>query len=141
MARPRRQGPRRRASLASERLYFYLRFGWDFAILDFDLCGHSKPPADLIEEAWQQCGGDVLDWHLTGQPLLVKLGSPHDDAHPGSRPCGWWQFEAPGRPELTGSAMAGYQVREAGRDWESEVSFLTRHGLLTTEEKLTHGDS
>jgi hypothetical protein len=53
--------------------------------------------------AWQEQGAALL-------PLVA----------PGSRPWGWWQYDAPEPPYPR----------------ESEIDYLARHGLLTDPERL-----
>lgn len=101
---PRRGLPRRDEDQLSERTRLHLLGGHDWSFMD-----GPAPAEDTLRAAWQQHG--------------EALTAEHVAAHPGSRPWGWWRYDAPEPRQM------------AGRDWEPELPYLERHGLLTPAER------
>jgi hypothetical protein len=130
--RTRRAQPRR-VDETSERTRAHLLEGHDLVILDPDARALDD---DELAEAW----GHLRD----------ELMSEHVAAHPGTRPYGWWAFDAPEpRRQLTagpeplpergmyfGKPRCYRGVPPEGM-YESETTYLARLGLLTEQERET----
>ncbi|HKB34818.1 MAG TPA: hypothetical protein VKD72_00080 [Gemmataceae bacterium] len=104
----------------------------------------------LTGHDWSFREGQFLDddavadaWELLREPLLAE----HIAAHPGSRPWGWWRFDAvearrqllPG-PESVGAEQwfgkpRCYKGIPPDGMFESERAYLTRLDLLSDAER------
>ena len=130
-----RRRPKARKYTITEAHLENLRSGHDF---DGDT-PFQGPEAEYRREAWELCREALMT-----------------EATPGTRPAGWWDYEAPEpRRRLggTGTPIPGrglhrgkpgayfddYSNEDPPR-FESEEAYLARHGLLTPEEteELTH---
>jgi hypothetical protein len=98
---------RPRSARSWESFRVFLATGFDY--FD-DLRGH-VPTEDESAEAWAELGESIMaEFAIT---------------HPGARPAGWWQFDAPA--ELRGERpYCGDQT-----------AILNDHGLLTDAERET----
>ena len=125
----RRSHLRSQPKLSGERMTVYLETGCDYRFLDDNL-GATIAESDA-REAWRLHGAEITAAFIA--------------EHPGRRPAGWWQFEAPAlRQRRDGQAHIGdhgvtWRGVPIGLDYhpecESELQFLHRHELLTPAEK------
>ncbi len=112
MARPRRRARARREGVDCPRLRFHLMTGRDLPVLT-----GPGPAGDLSAEAWAVLGAGLTAAWSRGEARRAD-GAPPRGA-PGTRPWGWWEYEAPG-PRRPG---------------EAEADYLRRHGLLGADEE------
>lgn len=70
-------------------------------------------------------------WDMHRERLLAD----YVRVHPGLRPWSWWQHDAPTAVELVPQPDHSFLVREPGGEWETELAYLARRGLLTPEEQ------
>jgi hypothetical protein len=119
----RRLRPRfRRPDLLSDRTIIRLLSGYDWEFLD-----DYQPAltAEELKEAWELFGEEIVKVHVFGNDVedtlrVEKLRGYHCPPQPGTRPWGWWQFEADGLPEI--------------RPDEEEAAYLHRAGVVGREE-------
>ena len=88
--------------------------------------GYGDPDAegrdiDAMRSDWAKYGDALTAWWVgeTTQRVLTKPWLFVVPGGPGSRPWGWWEFDAP----------------EDQREDETEVEYLRRHGLLRPGEE------
>ena len=122
-----RRGKTRRAPLSAALREFFLSGDYELARRAARAAGEADGhgfrglrdlflvPETTRAERWREVGAE-----LTAEWIAE---------HPGSRPAGWWQYEAPGaRQVLTGTIEAPTVI-------ESEAAYLQRHDLLTAAER------
>src|SRR5262249_49105146 len=126
----RRRKPRqRRLSHRCPWLWEHLRTGDSFEVE----LGEVTITEDQLREAWEQLRERVLAEHIAEQP--------------GTRPWAWWQWDAPEpRRKLDPGPESSWPCRWHGYplvygpvrpedQYEAEVDYLRRLGLLTEDEK------
>jgi hypothetical protein len=124
----RRRGKQRRSGLDSERTRYRLRTGLDSSFWD------GEPlEDDELAEAWAMFGDEILAEYIAMTP--------------GSRPFGWWLYQAPeprqqigDGPEPQGAAdffgcPSVFLGQPPSDMYESERDYLERLGLLTDDER------
>jgi hypothetical protein len=118
--RVRRLSPlRSNYSTASDRVVEVLLSGHDFEFLDPTL--GEKLDEGMLREAWRTHREALLRCWVFGdwREVVCPWGEPADcgsqtGPHPGTRPDGWWKYEA----------------TEDARPHETEREYLRRHELL-----------
>jgi hypothetical protein len=155
-----RRLPARRQSDRSPRVLCKLVDGHDWTFMG----GPEELAWDLLADAWEQFGKELLHGYVFGFPPGALPGNYRDfgrAGRPGSRPWAWWQFDAPElRRVVSGVAKSleelGWPLRERyawanyfgqphsiyvpGCVYETQQAYLERLGLLLSgEEKLLDG--
>jgi hypothetical protein len=141
MPRLRRRRKDRHEGFNTERTCYRLWKGHDLWLWE----GEHLSDADLAE-AWRELGCLVTAFHVRAERGGLSLPDHHafndHQPAPGSRPWGWWEYEAPEprRPAQPAPVAAGrlfYGLPRYGTSWdyESEESYLRRLELLTPEEE------
>lgn len=137
MARPRRRARDRRSELDNPRTRMRLMEGHDF-----DFFGGPELGEDELAAAWEELGEQYVAEWIAG---YTCSDFSHEPA-PGSRPWGWWRFEAPeprrqidpdapgaiGPPIWFGMASA---YSGGIPEYETSAAYLRRLNLLTPEER------
>lgn len=113
-----------------------------FDNIDDDIFAPIDAACPAVKQAWVDLRAELLPEHVRGCP--------------GTRPWGWWQFDAPERlrrvlggtllPIRDDQVAFGRTKVFSGANindqpvWESQPAFLARHGLLTDTERAAMGD-
>jgi hypothetical protein len=119
---------------------------------DWPIFDDVQPPPQFTEAdwraAWEELRDEIMRLHLEGfgpEDADVLLGRD-EGPQPGSRPWGWWAFDAPERRRV----VAGKEHPIEGKpeyyfgmpnpsrglvEYESQDDYLRRLGLLTPEEE------
>jgi hypothetical protein len=112
--------------------------------LDFLLAARqAQPTAEEVRAAWVSMGDALLAQHLAGVEDLGDAGSVlAAERGPGTRPWGWWEFEAPeprrqiaDGPEPVEGAPLWFGVPQFYRGippegmYETQADYLARLGI------------
>jgi hypothetical protein len=138
----------------SPRVIHHLLFGGDKVQLDPAL--PSPLPQDLVDAAWLTIGDALTAVWITGGavPGMPRAFEPLPP-RPCSRPFSWWVYEGPDHRQVisgTTTEHDGFRFRPHEDDgprmefglpsprwgdaeYESEATYLDRHGLLRPEER------
>jgi len=139
--RRRRLQPRRGDVTCSPWMAWKLATGHE---MDFLLPrGQEKPTAEEVRAAWDAVGDALTAQHLAGVEDTADVGSVlAAERGPGTRPWGWWEFEAPeprrrldDGPEPVEGAPLWFGVPQFYRGippegmYESQRDYLARFGI------------
>lgn len=122
--RRRRRAGRRSDHASSKRVLMKLLSGGDYAHLDMSLGTQERRLRDddhaarealqaIWAEAWKDVGEELTRLHVFGEAAVPDLQvGGRNPPNPGTRPWGWWMYEAP-------SPLQGLKLEEPAR-WREE---------------------
>jgi hypothetical protein len=91
---------------------------------------------ELLADAWEAHADTLVAFHVLGTPFDFGAYDLPARSRPGTRPWGWWEFDAPERRQ-TCCVPRGPDVLDNG---ESQPAFLDRFDLwLPGERELLAG--